>query len=125
MHKNKNLIGSPHARKLPAKSSSYRPQLVAFVRMLVSEVDNLDIESGDEKTLVILHGLCAELWPVLDHEFPHGFGLGQAIEEWIELKRDPNNKQMANHQRKIVVEDLDKFLGTTPEQFHRKLNKSD
>lgn len=122
MKNNNNMVGSPHAHKPPARSSHYREQLKVFVRQFVRQIDQLD-PKGDHKTLIALHGVAENLWPILDHEFPRGFGLGQAIEEWLDLKLDLENQQMADHQRRIVVEDLEKFLEYTPEQFHRDLDK--
>lgn len=67
------------------------------------------IESGQLKSYNEIRQVLEPLVPALDAAFVHNIGLGSAIDDWLEYL-DDNNKAMATHQRRIVVEDLEEYF---------------
>lgn len=67
------------------------------------------IEAGQLKSYNEIRDVLEPLVPALDDVFVHHIGLGKAIDDWLEYLAD-GNTAMAIHQRRIVVEDLDKYF---------------
>lgn len=79
-------------------------QLEDFARNIVALIDDEQITKYSEARKIL-----APLVDALDAKFVYNIGLGTAIDDWLEYLED-GNTQMANHQRRIVVEDLDGYF---------------
>lgn len=81
-----------------------RELLEKFARNIISLIEANKIQNYSETRLIL-----GPLVPALDDIFVHNIGLGKAIDDWLEYLAD-GNEPMSVHQRKIVVEDLERYF---------------
>ncbi|MBA3679297.1 hypothetical protein H0W80_03880 [Candidatus Saccharibacteria bacterium] len=114
---NDSMSGPANFNKYPKHSSMYRRELVELARFLVKEIDRLNPEEEyDLQELIAIHKITSIMEDIFNHEFAHYFGFGLILDDWVELKIE-KNYQMMKSQRKLVLEDLEVYLSTKPEEF--------